>query len=215
MASGRVHRIEAVLLDLGGVWLQDGDFTPRAEWAARHGLSADELFETYQAAIGPGWEGGRTEDLIHRDLLERLGLDRAALPGLLDVLHAHETLDPTVTEFIAGIRSLVRVGVITNAGPSARRQLCAKFPLEQLTDTIVVSAEEGVSKPDPRIYRTACGRLAVEPGAAVFVDDKQANVEGARAIGMQAITFTSPTETVARLSTLLGVPSRRAPDGPN
>lgn len=196
--------IEAVFLDLGGVWLQDGSFDQRAVWAEQRGLTADELFETYLAAIGPGWEGGRTEAMIHQELIGRLGLDADELPELLQVLHAHETLDPSITDFVSRVRTGCRVGVITNAGPSARQQLCAKFPLEELADTIVVSAEEGVSKPHPRIYLTACDRLGVAPESSVFVDDKQRNVDGARAVGMQALLFTTPLETVSRLQALIG-----------
>lgn len=67
----------------------------------------------------------------------------------------------------------------------------------------MVSAEEGVSKPDRRIYLNACQRLDVDPTRAVFVDDKLANVEGAGAVGMQAIHFTSPSDTVALVEALL------------
>lgn len=197
-------RFEAVFFDLGGVWLQDGSFEERAAWAAEHGLTADELYETYMAAVGPGWEGGRTEEIIHADLLHRLGVDDDELAELLRVLHAHETLDPTITRFVESIRDDHKIGIITNAGPSARAQLRAKFPLQELADVMVVSAEEGVAKPDPRIYRTACERLGVAPEASVFVDDKLRNVEGARAVGMHAITFTTPTAAVAELATLLG-----------
>ncbi len=116
---------DAVLFDLGGVWLQDGDFSERSRWAQQRGLTSDELFEIYLTAVGPGWEGGRTE--------------------------------------------------------------------------------EGISKPDPRIYLSACERLGVEPRRAVFVDDKHRNVVGARAVGMHAIEFTSPTGTVAQLRALLGI----------
>jgi len=198
-------QFDAVLFDLGGVWLQDGDFSERSRWAEQRGLTSDELFATYLTAVGPGWEGGRTEEMIHRDLLDRLGVDESELGELLRVLHAHETLDPTITEFVTEVGGAVKIGVITNAGPSARRELWAKFPFDELTDLFVVSAEEGMSKPDPRIYLSACDRLGVEPRRAVLVDDKHRNVVGAQAVGMHAIEFTSPTDTVSQLRALLEI----------
>lgn len=196
--------VQAVLVDLGGVWLQDGDFTERERWAAEHGTTAANLFEAYIDAIGGGWESGRSEAVIHGDLLARLGLGPESLAGLLTALHAHETLDPDLTTFLQTLRPARRIGIITNAGPSARHQLEAKFGFSALADAMVVSAEEGVSKPDPRIYLTACARLGVEPRRCVFLDDKPANVDGARVLGMAGIHVRTVAQAIADLHRLLG-----------
>ena len=45
----------------------------------------------------------------------------------------------------------------------------------------------GVRKPAPAIYRLACERLGVVPEAALFIDDHEGNVAGARAVGMRAV----------------------------
>ena len=54
-------------------------------------------------------------------------------------------------------------------------------------------------KPDPRIYRVACERLEVVPEATVLRDDDQANVDGARAVGMRAIAFANSGQAIADL----------------
>jgi HAD superfamily hydrolase (TIGR01509 family) len=192
--------IEAVLTDLGGVWLRDGDFSTRERWAAAHGTTANALFDAYIDAIGPGWEGGRSEDEIHRRLVDRVGVGLGELPGLLCALHAHETLDPVLTEFFNGLRPTRSVGIITNAGPSARRILCDRFRLDQLADVIVVSSEEGVSKPHPKIFLRACESLAVDPERCVFLDDKERNVSGARAVGMHAIHFVGVEQAIGAIN---------------
>jgi HAD superfamily hydrolase (TIGR01509 family) len=66
-------------------------------------------------------------------------------------------------------------------------------------DDILISAEVGLAKPDPRIYRLAAERLGVRPDEAVFVDDFAANVEGARAVGMRAIHFRPELDLRAAL----------------
>jgi hypothetical protein len=101
------------------------------------------------------------------------------------------------------LRPQRKIGVITNAGPSARRALYAKFPFADLIDLMVVSAEEGIAKPQAGIYLSACERLEVEPTACVFLDDKPANVDGAKAVGMHAIHFRSPRQAVDDLRSLL------------
>ena len=64
---------------------------------------------------------------------------------------------------------------------------------------IVVSGEEKMLKPDPALYRLALRRFGLEPGEALFVDDRATNVEGARAVGMHAHLFTDAADLRARL----------------
>jgi putative hydrolase of the HAD superfamily len=70
-------------------------------------------------------------------------------------------------------------------------------PVGALFDVIVISAEEGVRKPDARIFERTLARLGVAPDEAVFVDDFPVNVAGARAAGLHALQFTGTPETIA------------------
>lgn len=56
--------------------------------------------------------------------------------------------------------------------------------------TLVMSGAERLIKPDPAIYRLFCDRAGLVPGTCVFIDDKPANCDGARSVGMDAIHFT-------------------------
>ncbi|HHS83210.1 MAG TPA: HAD family phosphatase, partial [Devosia sp.] len=58
-------------------------------------------------------------------------------------------------------------------------------------DGVVVSGLEGFVKPDPRIFGTFCKRFGLRASDCVFIDDSELNVHGARAVGMQALHFTS------------------------
>jgi len=64
---------------------------------------------------------------------------------------------------------------------------------------IVVSGEEKLLKPDPAIYYLALDRFGLKPGEALFVDDREINVEGARAVGMAGHLFTTAGDLRARL----------------
>ena len=66
----------------------------------------------------------------------------------------------------------------------------------------MVSGLVGHSKPDAAIYDLACRTGGFAPGEAVFIDDVLANVEGARAFGMQAVHHRSPAETIRALQAL-------------
>ncbi|MCB0850914.1 MAG: HAD-IA family hydrolase, partial [Bacteroidetes bacterium] len=68
---------------------------------------------------------------------------------------------------------------------------------------IVVSGDEKLAKPDPKIYQTLIKRYEVDPAKAVFIDDSAKNVEGAIAQGMHGIRFLSPMQVREDLADLL------------
>ena len=76
----------------------------------------------------------------------------------------------------------------------------AEFPfLAEIFDGIVVSGQEGVTKPDPRIFEILSSRYDLEPSTTVFIDDSPKNVAAATALGYQAHLFTSAPELEAWL----------------
>ncbi len=64
---------------------------------------------------------------------------------------------------------------------------------------IVVSGEEKLLKPDPAIYYRALHRFELKPDEALFIDDREINVEGALAVGMAAHLFNSAEDLRDRL----------------
>ena len=195
--------IKAVIFDLGGVLIDTGDPVKRRSWEANLGLPVGRLDELLAEAIGPGWAGGRSEADIWGWLQGRLGLGDPDMARLRADLYAHEHLDPTLTAYMYQIRESCRVGVITNNGPEVRQFLNDRYSLEELVDTVVISGEEEVAKPDPRIYRIAAERLAMRPEECVFVDDREEYVDGARAVGMIGVHHRDARSTLAELRTLI------------
>lgn len=65
-----------------------------------------------------------------------------------------------------------------------------------------VSCEVGARKPQPEIYRHALKTLGVEPTGCVFIDDREENCEGARAVGIEAIRFENAAQLAAALHSL-------------
>ena len=67
---------------------------------------------------------------------------------------------------------------------------------------VVVSGDEKLVKPDAAIYRLALERFGLEAADAVFIDDNDANVAGAEAVGLIAVRFTDAAALRARLAEL-------------
>ena len=81
------------------------------------------------------------------------------------------------------------------------------FGFDHLVDEIIISAEEGIAKPDERIYQIALDKMGVEPEEAVFLDDLSANVEAARQLGMKAVQFLDTSQALSEIRALLAYSS--------
>ena len=69
----------------------------------------------------------------------------------------------------------------------------------ELFDAKVFSCMEGIRKPDREIYEITLKKLGVKPEEAVFIDDKESYVEGAKFVGLRTILFKSPQQTKEEL----------------
>lgn len=78
----------------------------------------------------------------------------------------------------------VPVAVVSNI-PWDIREVFRAHGAGDLVDEFVLSYVEGVMKPDPAIFRTACERLAVAPGEALMVGDSAEADGGASAVGIE------------------------------
>ncbi len=183
--------MRAVIWDWGGVLMRTMDIRPRMAWERRLRLPPGALADAFfgSEAWDRAQRGEASLDDVWAEVADRLGVSRADLPALRRDFWAGDRLDE---ELIGVIRELRRAGIRTGLmsnHPARLFRLLAEYGLMALFDTIVVSGEEGVVKPDPAIYRIALERLGVAPGEAVFVDDWEPNVEAARQLGMGGVRF--------------------------
>jgi putative hydrolase of the HAD superfamily len=199
--------LKAVIFDLGDVLLRTVDDSRRTAWERRLGLAPGEV-EHIVFGGENGWavQLGQVTDAEHwRSLQDRLGLDDAGLARFREDFFAGDQLDHDLLAYIGRLRLRYHIGLLSNASNGVRRLLTEKHGIIGCFDSVTISAEEGVMKPDPRIYRIALARAGAAPAEAIFVDDSLRNVEGARAIGMTALHYTDPPACRQRLVALTGV----------
>jgi len=97
-------------------------------------------------------------------------------------------------------------GIITNNVAEFGEGWRGLIPVDQLFDFVVDSSSAGVRKPDPRIFEIALRQLDdIPPESTIFLDDYQANVDAARALGMQSVLVTADIQAaIGDLDRLLG-----------
>ncbi len=104
---------------------------------------------------------------------------------------------PSLLAWVRGLRkSSTKTAILSNMPREFSRYLRSNADWLDEFEHKVFSGEMGVVKPDPKIYCACLEGLDVLPGEALFIDDIAANVEGARALGIEAIRF----ESIAQLA---------------
>lgn len=93
------------------------------------------------------------------------------------------------------------LGLISNVGVSLRGVLPDEF-LDQF-DTITLSYEIGVIKPESGIFEAHLAKTGFSAGEAIFIDDREINCEGAQAVGMQAVWYRDVRSTKIAVEKLL------------
>ena len=196
--------VDAVVFDLGGVLI---DWNPRHLYRK---LFEDEAkMERFIAEVcSPVWnvtlDAGMSFDEGIAELLRRhpdeahlirawkerweemLGGAIEGAVALLDELHA------------AGMPLYALTNWSAETFPIGRRH----FPFLERFRDIVVSGQEKIVKPDPRIFELLVRRTGVAPERTVFIDDAERNVAAAARLGFRAVRFTDPESLRASLTAL-------------
>jgi putative hydrolase of the HAD superfamily len=120
--------------------------------------------------------------------------------GLLARMFAGSRLDDAMVGLFRRLHSGgVLTGMLSNSwGGGYPREL---FP--DLFDAVVISAEVGMRKPEPRIFRHATELLGLQPGECIFVDDIKANVAAAEQLGFTGVLHSAADGTAERVAELL------------
>ena len=193
--------IRAVLFDFGGVLVRTEDDSGRRKWEERLGLPRGALERLIlESDVSVQAMVGRVpEEAVWQHVARTLGLNLAELDELRRDFWAGDRLDPLLLSFLHSLRPRYRTGLLSNAWSNARDVFTGKYGLGEVMDVLVISAEEGVMKPEARIYHIAVERLGVRPDEAVFVDDLAENVAGARKAGLHGIQFQHPEQVMAEV----------------
>ena len=112
-------------------------------------------------------------------------------------------LNVPMADFFRSLRPRYQTAILSNSFVGARREEQQRYHFEEMCDLIIYTHEEGVAKPDPRIFELACKRLSVQPTEVVFLDDVEANVAAARELGIHAILFKDTTQAMADVQAVL------------
>ena len=183
--------ITHVFFDVGGVLGTNGwDQHQRAAAAERFGLDAAELHERHDEAV-TAWEtGGMSLDqyLDHTIFYRARPFSRTDFRAFM---FGRSIAFPETIAVARDVASTCRYRMMTinNESAELNAHRLRAFGLREIFVTFFTSCWLGVLKPAPQIYERALAMSQTEPSAAVFIDDREPNLETARALGMHTILY--------------------------
>jgi putative hydrolase of the HAD superfamily len=197
----------AVIFDFGGVLLTTVDNAARHRWAERLDLDPvameAQIFES--ELMARAMIGEVSVDEMWRGVGEMLGLDAKQAQALQTDFFRGDRLNEELLDFARRLQPHYKMAILSNAWDNAREVFTDLFGLDEVFETMIISAEVGLAKPDPRIYHLALERIDVKPGEAVFLDDMRENVEAARHVGLRAVLYQNNRQAIADVQAQLGL----------
>lgn len=142
-------------------------------------ITRDDLWEQFGELVG------QTKEEVYTRLEEFSGLDKRLLA------------------FIDEHKATHKIGMISNVGKGFIERMFVAKPANEYFDSIILSSDVGLVKPDVRIYELAALKLGVKPEECVFIDDLVKNAEGARQAGMKAITYKNYGQFMREIETII------------
>ncbi len=111
---------------------------------------------------------------------------------------------PGIEELVRTLSQSYRLGLLSDIGPLHWAHLKEMLGVIKFFPRPLLSFETGCIKPQPECFRMAAQSVDCPPKKCLFIDDREINVQGAKAFGMQAVQFTN-TENLRRELQSLGV----------
>ena len=197
--------IKAVIWDLGGVIVRTMDSSSREEWEGRLNLQPGELHDiVFDSPAGRLASVGQVgTDEVWDSIVERFDLSVDESNKLQEDFWRGDRVDNHLVSFIDRIHQGYKSGLISNAWLSLRTLIEVEWKIDHLFDDVLISAELGVTKPDPVIFERSLANLDVNPENAIFIDDFKVNIHAAQSLGMKTVWFQSTSQTIEVVESLL------------
>lgn len=194
--SGKPSAIRAVIFDYGEVLAPIVSLDGFAPMAKILSITPQRFVERYmQNRLN--YDRG---DVTAAEYWGEFGRDNGVTlaPAQIDELDRHDcnlwwNLDPVLLDWVDRLRANgIKAGVISNMFIGLAEQIREKAPWLHRFDDCTFSAEIRLTKPDPAIYRHSLQQLGVSASEALFLDDRETNINGARVIGMEGLLYSTP-----------------------
>lgn len=200
-----MHRIKAVIWDMGGVLLREEDASPRLKLAEQYSIDMEKLYQLVfnSRSAKLAGVGAISEEEHWLKVASELGLPTNSLTDFRNTFWSGDRVDAALIEFIQSLRPAYKTALLSNAWTGTRKALEEYYNCLGVFDAVVISAEVRLAKPDPAIYTLMLDQLQIAPQEAIFMDDLIENIQVACELGIHGIQFKDTAQALADVRALL------------
>jgi putative hydrolase of the HAD superfamily len=210
--------LSAVILDCGGVLGLPQDPERAAAMADLCGLSMEMFRSLYGRDRLELDRGTLSMEEYWSRLLRAAGI--TPTPGLIERIEEHDAVGWTgvnqkVVDWARELRAAGwRTAILSNMPPNKLSYMRASGRFDWIDEfpVAIFSCDCALVKPEPAIYHLCLEKLGARPEECLFLDDMPANIVAARALGINALLFSSPREAARELRRRWGLPVKSLED---
>lgn len=195
-------RIESVIFDWGGVLIDDPRPGLLRYCADAFGVAQERYTPVHDSFLDEFHKGLISEEIFWQEIARKLGRPMPKAPSLWsEAFRSAYVPKPEVFALASFLHGKgYKTALLSNTELPA-----VEFFHElgyDMFDVLVFSCEEGMMKPDRRIYDLALERLNSQAEQSVFIDDRPDYIQGAKEIGLNTIFFERIAQVKEELAKL-------------
>lgn len=204
--DGRPNDLKAVILDYGEVLCHRPSQAEQARLAGFFGLSIDRLPALWERNRGPYDQGDLSPETYWNMLAKDASTEITAIQ-LEEICELDKAMWSNInTDMVEWARQLgvagLKTGLLSNMHPAMVTHCRQHFSWLNNFDFLTFSGDVRLIKPDAAIYEHTLRGLGVRASEALFLDDREVNVQAAQKLGIRAIRFQSTAQLQSDLQAM-------------
>jgi putative hydrolase of the HAD superfamily len=196
--------MKAVIFDYGEVLCHPLTKQETEHLASYFGIRANQVPALWERNRGLYDRGDLTPEVYWSMLAKDAGAELS--PDQLEEIHQLDmamwsNVNASMVEWAHQLRSSgMKLGLLSNMHPHMAAHCRKHFAWLKSFDFVTFSGEVRLIKPDPAIYEHTLRGLGVIASEALFLDDREINIQAAQALGMKALRFETMEHLRSELS---------------
>lgn len=187
--------IKAIIFDWAGVLGTDGYWV----WLKKNIENIEDRKGFFQEIS----EHVDSAKMPHSEFMEHLARESNKSPDQIwKEVKLEITINNDLVSLVKKLKAKYKIALLSNFTYPWLNEILTENNLWGLFDDHVISSEHKVIKPSPEIFEKILGMLNAKPEEAVFIDDQQMHLDGAKRVGLATILFLDNTQLIHDLRKL-------------